>query len=82
MTDRNFKCERLWSTKTLVDRTVLFSSIQQLYISYKRIGIPHYKFSGKLWFDPVEIDDWIQRHHHGSAKEGSAKHKKVRLLKP
>ena len=25
-------------------------------------GIPVTKFSGRLWFDTIEIDKWIRRH--------------------
>ncbi len=83
MTDRKFKCERLWNAKTLVDRTGLFSSIKHLYVTHKRIGIPYYKLAEKLWFDPVEVDEWIQKHRRefSTEKNNSTGLKKARLLK-
>ena len=79
MSDEKFKCERLWSAKELVKRTALFGSIKRLYLIHMKIGIPHYKLGGKLWFDPVELDEFIQKHRR--TIDSSAKRKTVRLLK-
>jgi predicted DNA-binding transcriptional regulator AlpA len=57
MIDTAFKSERLWSLDKLVE--VLAVKKSWVYDQTSRKKIPHVKVAGKLMFDPVEIDLWL-----------------------
>lgn len=57
MFDGLFKSERLWTLEKLV-RTLCVKK-SWVYDQTSRRKLPHRKIGGKLRFDPVEIDAWI-----------------------
>ena len=56
--DNIFKAERLWTIEKLVDALGVKKS--WVYDQTFRNRIPHRKIGGKLRFDPIEIDAWIE----------------------
>ena len=57
MVDTLFKSARLWSLEVLTEKLGVKKS--WVYDQTSRRKLPHRKFAGRLWFDPVEIDAWI-----------------------
>lgn len=57
MFDGTFKSERLWSLEKLAGALGVKKS--WVYNQTYRNLIPHRRVAGKLRFDPVEIDAWI-----------------------
>ena len=58
MIDKAFKAERLWGIDELAERLRVKRS--WVYDQTFRYKIPFRKIGGKLRFDPVEIDAWIE----------------------
>jgi predicted DNA-binding transcriptional regulator AlpA len=58
MIDNSFKAERLWDLQKLVETLGVKKS--WVYDQTSRMKLPHRKIGGKLRFDPVEIDAWIE----------------------
>jgi predicted DNA-binding transcriptional regulator AlpA len=58
MSGRTFKCERLWTIDTVVEK--LGVSRMWVYHQSRKAGFPRFKVGGKLKFDPAEIDEWLE----------------------
>ena len=58
MFDNGFKAERLWGIDKLVEALGVKKS--WVYDQTFRNKIPYRKIGGKLRFDPIEIDAWIE----------------------
>jgi excisionase family DNA binding protein len=58
MFDNGFRAERLWGIDKLVEALGVKKS--WVYDQTFRNKIPYRKIGGKLRFDPVEIDAWIE----------------------
>jgi predicted DNA-binding transcriptional regulator AlpA len=78
MIDKSFKAERLWDLDTLVEKLRVKRS--WVYDKTFHREIPFRKIGGKLRFDPVEIDAWIDTQPGWSLKNSGASvsHEKVR----
>jgi len=57
MIDNKFKAERLWTLDDLVEKLGVKRS--WVYGQTFQNKIPYRKLGGKLRFDPIEIDAWI-----------------------
>ncbi len=66
MIDKVFKAERLWTLDTLVEKLGVTRS--WVYCQTFQNKIPFRKIGGKLKFDPVQIDAWIETHPGWSLK--------------
>ena len=69
MFDNTFKAERLWTIARLAEALNVPKS--WIYDQTYRRKIPFRKIGGKLRFDPVEIDVWIESLPGWSLKKSS-----------
>lgn len=63
--------KKLLTAEELLQRLPIAVSRNAFYQTVRREAIPHFKIGAKLFFDPVEVDCWLEERHVGKRRGGA-----------